>query len=62
VYVSGQANAGVKTIAINLPNDEVVQLQKGARRLQLKNAVRAKFDRSSSRSRVSSSSPTSCRA
>jgi hypothetical protein len=45
VYVSGQANAGVKTIAINLPNDEVVQLQKGARRLQLKNAVRVKFDR-----------------
>jgi hypothetical protein len=45
VYVSGQANAGVKTIAINLPNDEVVQLRKGARRLQLKNAVRAKFDR-----------------
>ena len=29
VYVSGQANAGVKTIAINLPNDEVVQLRKG---------------------------------
>jgi hypothetical protein len=45
VYVSGQANAGAKTIAINLPNDETVQLQKGARRLQLKNAVRAKFDR-----------------
>jgi hypothetical protein len=45
VYVSGQANAGAKTIAINLPNDETVQLEKGARRLQLKNAVRAKFDR-----------------
>jgi hypothetical protein len=45
VYVSGQANAGVKTIAINLPNDPVVQLRKGTRRLQLKNAVRAKFDR-----------------
>ena len=45
VYVSGQANAGGKTIAINLPNDEQVQLAKGARRLQLKNAVRAKFDR-----------------
>jgi len=45
VYVSGQANAGAKTIAINLPNDEEVQLAKGARRLQLKNAVRAKFDR-----------------
>jgi hypothetical protein len=45
VYVAGQANAGGKTIAINLPNDEEVQLKKGTRRLQLKNAVRAKFDR-----------------
>lgn len=45
VYVSGQANVGAKTIAINLPNDEEVQLKKGARRLQLKNAMRAKFDR-----------------
>ncbi len=45
VYVAGQANAGAKTIAINLPNDEQVQLQKGTRRLQLKNAMRAKFDR-----------------
>ncbi|HEX7240753.1 MAG TPA: hypothetical protein VF263_10835, partial [Longimicrobiaceae bacterium] len=44
VYYSGQANAGSKTIAINLPNDEQVQLQKGTRRLQLKNAMRAKFD------------------
>ncbi|HET9775380.1 MAG TPA: hypothetical protein VFP77_02300 [Gemmatimonadaceae bacterium] len=45
VFVSGQANTGAKTIAINLPNDEEVQLKKGARRIQLKNAVRAKFDR-----------------
>ncbi|MDZ4260016.1 MAG: hypothetical protein U0974_00100 [Gemmatimonadales bacterium] len=45
LYYAGQANAGSKTIAINLPNDEQVQLAKGARRLQLKNAVRAKFDR-----------------
>ena len=44
VYYSGQANAGSKTIAINLPNDEEVQLRKGTRRLQLKNAMRAKFD------------------
>jgi len=44
VYVGGDANAGSKTIAINLPNDPVVQLQRGARRLQLKNAMRAKFD------------------
>ncbi|HET9275782.1 MAG TPA: hypothetical protein VFN96_06920, partial [Gemmatimonadales bacterium] len=45
LFVAGQANAGVKTIAINLPNDETVQLEKGTRRLQLKNAMRAKFDR-----------------
>lgn len=45
VYVSGDANAGSKTIAINLPNDEQVQLQKGTRRLQLKNAMQAKFDK-----------------
>ena len=45
VYVAGQANAGAKTIAINLPNDEEVQLRKGTRRLQLKNAMREKFDR-----------------
>jgi Peptidase family M49 len=45
VYYAGQANAGSKTIAINLPNDEQVQLQKGTRRLQLKNTIRAKFDR-----------------
>jgi hypothetical protein len=45
VYYSGQSNAGSKTIAINLPNDETVQLQKGTRRLQLKNSMRAKFDR-----------------
>lgn len=45
VYYAGDANAGSKTIAINLPNDEEVQLRKGTRRLQLKNAMRAKFDR-----------------
>lgn len=45
VYVGGDANAGSKTIAINLPNDPEVQFQRGARRLQLKNAMRAKFDR-----------------
>ena len=45
VYYAGDANAGSKTIAINLPNDEEVQLASGTRRLQLKNAMRAKFDR-----------------
>ena len=44
VFYAGDCNAGSKTIAINLPNDEEVQLAKGTRRLQLKNAMRAKFD------------------
>ena len=43
LYTAGDANAGAKTIAINLPNDEEVGLKKGTRRLQLKNAIRAKF-------------------
>jgi hypothetical protein len=45
IYYAGDCNAGSKTIAINLPNDEQVQLEKGTRRLQLKNAMRAKFDK-----------------
>lgn len=44
IYYAGHSNAASKTIAINLPNDEQVQLEKGTRRLQLKNAMRAKFD------------------
>jgi hypothetical protein len=44
VYYAGDCNAGSKTIAVNLPNDERIQLRKGTRRLQLKNAMRAKFD------------------
>ena len=45
VYYAGDCNANSKTIAINLPNDERVQLQRGTRKLQLKNAMRAKFDK-----------------
>ncbi|MDF1697683.1 MAG: hypothetical protein P1U56_17690 [Saprospiraceae bacterium] len=45
VYYAGDCNAGSKTIAINLPNDEEVQLKKGTRRLQLKNAMKAKFEK-----------------
>jgi hypothetical protein len=44
IYYAGDANCGGKTIAINLPNDEKVQLKKGSRRLQLKNTMKAKFD------------------
>lgn len=45
VYYAGHSNAASKAIAINLPNDEAVQLDKGTRRLQLKNAMQAKFER-----------------
>jgi hypothetical protein len=44
IYYAGDCNAGGKTIAINLPNDEEVQAKKGSRRLQLKNAMQAKFE------------------
>ncbi len=45
VYYAGDCNMAGKTIAINLPNDERVQLKKGTRKLQLKNAMQAKFDK-----------------
>ncbi len=44
VYYAGDCNSGSKTIAVNLPNDEEIQISKGTRRSQLKNAMRAKFD------------------
>ena len=45
VYYAGDCNANSKTIAINLPNDERVQLARGTRKLQLKNSMQAKFDK-----------------
>jgi hypothetical protein len=45
VYYGGDCNAGSKTIAINLPNDPKVHAEKGTRKLQLKNSMRAKFDK-----------------
>lgn len=45
IYYAGDCNAGSKTIAINLPNDDRVQAQKGTRRLQLRNSMQAKFDK-----------------
>ena len=45
VYYAGDCNSGSKTIAINLPNDDKVQAAKGARRLQLRNSMQAKFDK-----------------
>jgi hypothetical protein len=45
VYYAGDCNSGSKTIAINLPNDEKVHAAKGTRRLQLRNAMQAKFEK-----------------
>jgi len=45
LFVAGDANVAVKSIAFNLPNDETVQLERGTRRVQLKSAMRAKFDK-----------------
>lgn len=45
IYYAGDCNAGSKTIAINLPNDDRVQAVKGTRRLQLRNSMEAKFDK-----------------
>ena len=45
IYYAGDCNAGSKTIAINLPNDERVHIEKGSRKLQLKNSMRFKFDK-----------------
>lgn len=45
VYYAGDCNSGSKTIAINLPNDPKVHIEKGSRKLQLKNAMQYKFDK-----------------
>ncbi len=45
VYYGGDCNAGSKTIAVNLPNDETLQTYFGTRRSQLKNTMRAKFEK-----------------
>lgn len=45
VFYAGDCNAGSKTIAINLPNDERVHEEKGSRKLQLKNSMKYKFDK-----------------
>ena len=45
IYYAGDCNAGSKTIAINLPNDSRVHKAKGSRRLQLKNAMQAKYEK-----------------
>ncbi len=43
LYASGDGNRGVQTAAFNLPNDERVVREKGAKRVMLKNVQDAKF-------------------
>ncbi len=43
VFTAGDANRGVQTAAFNLPNDEQVILEKGSKRVMLKNVQEAKF-------------------
>jgi hypothetical protein len=45
LYYAGDCNAAGKNIAINLPNDPRVHAAKGSRKLQLKNSMKAKFDK-----------------
>ncbi|MGM0649640.1 MAG: dipeptidyl-peptidase 3 family protein [Bacteroidota bacterium] len=45
IYYAGDCNAGSKNIAINLPNDPRVHEARGSRKLQLKNSMKAKFDK-----------------
>ncbi len=44
VFTSGDARKSVQTIAFNLPNDERVRAEKGAKKVMLRNAINAKFD------------------
>lgn len=45
LYYAGDCNAGSKTIAINLPNDPEIHVEIGSRKLQLRNAMQAKFEK-----------------
>merc|ERR1719350_193944 len=45
VYTSGEARKAVQTLAFNLPNDERVRKEKGAKKVMLKNTIALKFDK-----------------
>jgi hypothetical protein len=44
VYTAGDARKSVQTIAFNLPNDERVRAEKGAKKVLLRNIIETKFD------------------
>ncbi len=45
VYSSGDARKSVQTIAFNLPNDERVRKEKGAKKVLLRNLIQTKFEK-----------------
>lgn len=45
VFYQGDCNSGSKSIAVNLPNDERIHVEKGSRKLQFKNSMKFKFDK-----------------
>ncbi|MDC0670064.1 dipeptidyl-peptidase 3 family protein [Nannocystis radixulma] len=44
VFSAGDARKSVQTIAFNLPNDEKVRAEKGAKKVLLRNLIQTKFD------------------
>ena len=44
VFASGDGRKSVQTLAFNLPNDERVRAEKGAKKVLLRNVIEAKFD------------------
>jgi hypothetical protein len=45
VFTAGDSRKSVQTIAFNLPNDERVRKEKGAKKVLLRNLIETKFDR-----------------
>lgn len=45
VFTSGDARKSVQTIAFNLPNDERVRKEKGAKKVLLRNLIETKFEK-----------------
>lgn len=45
LFTSGDARAGVQTLAFNLPNDERVREAKGSKKVLLRNVMRAKYEK-----------------
>ncbi|MBI5540789.1 MAG: Zn-dependent hydrolase [Bacteroidia bacterium] len=45
IFYGGYANAGAKNISINHPKDGRILMEKGSKKMQFKNAMKAKFDK-----------------